>query len=224
MEKFEIKPENLKSFIKKIRLNENFRAMAVTMPYKKEILKYLDNFDSFAKKAQAINLVIKKKKKLIGFNTDVYGAEKSIKKFLKKYKLIIIIGIGGTGLAIFNFLIKKFKKKDFILISKKLKKNNLKNVKIQKKINSKILENKALIINCSPLGSDLKKKLLNKTPIPYYLIKKINRGSTVFDIIYSPKKTHLYNLCLKNNIKYINGKMMNTMQAKRALQIAFQKK
>ena len=50
MEKFEIKPENLKSFIKKIRLNENFRAMAVTMPYKKEILKYLDNFDSFAKK------------------------------------------------------------------------------------------------------------------------------------------------------------------------------
>ena len=90
--------------------------MAVTMPYKKKVLKYIDKIDNFALMAGAVNLIVKEKNKLYGYNTDVYGAYQSIKDKIKYYKKIIIIGLGGTGQAIFNFLSKKYKKKKYLLI------------------------------------------------------------------------------------------------------------
>ena len=122
MLKFEIKNSKLSSFIKDIRFLNNFLAMAVTMPYKKKILNYLDNVDSFAKKTEAVNLVVKKKKNLIGYNTDIFGAVETIKKKLNIYDLIIIIGLGGTGTAIFNYLSKTYSKKNLFSYQKKTKK------------------------------------------------------------------------------------------------------
>ena len=51
----------------------------------------------------------------------------------------------------------------------------------------------------------------------------MNKKSFVFDIIYSPKKTLLSRICKKNKIKYTNGLKMNTLQADKALKIAFGK-
>ena len=48
------------------------------------------------KKSGSINLLIKNKKKLLGFNTDVYGAIETIKYQIKKYNKIIIFGLGET--------------------------------------------------------------------------------------------------------------------------------
>lgn len=224
MFKFEIKPSDLKSFIGKIKSNKNFKATAVTMPYKNKIYNYVDKFDNFAKNAKSINLIVKKNKKLFGYNTDVYGANESIKKIINNYKFIIIIGLGGTGSAIFNFLKNRYKNKNFLLVSKKFKvKKNVK-TKVVKNLDKKILLNKSLIINCSPLGSNLKKSFISKSPIKKNLINSINKKSTIFDIIYSPQKTFLSKLLKKNKIKYINGKFMNTVQAIRALEIAFGKK
>ena len=78
-----------------------------------------------------------------------------------------------------------------------------------------------MIINCTPLGSDLKKKFKNKTPIKKNFLKKIKRKSLIFDIIYSPKLTILSKECKKRKIKYLNGIKMNTLQAVRALNLAF---
>ena len=146
-----------------------FKATAVTMPYKISVMKYMHDLDSYAQKAKSVNLIIKKNKKLIGFNTDVYGAYESVKKIIPNYRLIIIIGLGGTGSAIFNFLKKKGKNNEFLIItSKKLK--NMRNVVFKKKFDEKILSKKSLIINCTPLGSDLSKKYLKKLPIEKNLI------------------------------------------------------
>ena len=87
MLKFDILPQNLKKFLTNIKKDKNFKAMAVTMPYKKAVLSYLDELDQFAKTTGAVNLIIKKKNKLFGYNTDVYGAYVSIKNF---YDTIII--------------------------------------------------------------------------------------------------------------------------------------
>ena len=166
MLKFDILPQNLKKFLTNIKKDKNFKAMAVTMPYKKAVLSYLDELDQFAKTTGAVNLIIKKKNKLFGYNTDVYGAYVSIKKFLRHYNNIIIIGMGGTGQAIFNFLVEKFKKKNFYLISSKFKTNrNKTNIKIFKKLPETIIDKKVLIINCTPLGSDLKKKIQKTKPL-----------------------------------------------------------
>ena len=69
------------------------------------------------------------------------------------------------------------------------------------------------------MGSDLKKKFLTKSPLNIAQLKKMKKNSTVFDIVYSPKKTMLSQNCKKLKIKYINGIKMNTIQAERALSI-----
>ncbi len=224
MNKFEVKPSNLNKFIKDLRKNKKFKAAAVTMPYKKKIYKLIDNYDNFAKTSKSINLIVKQKDKLFGYNTDVYGANETIKKILAKYKLIIIIGLGGTGSAIFNYLYSKYKRKKYLLISKKFVFKNSGKIKIKKKLTKNVLKDKSLIINCSPLGSNLKKKFISKSPINKSLINSINKRSTVFDIIYSPEKTLLSKMLKKIKINYINGKYMNTVQAIRSLELAFGKK
>ena len=70
--------------------------------------------------AGAVNLIVKEKNKLYGYNTDVYGAYQSIKDKIKYYKKIIIIGLGGTGQAIFNFYQTNIRKK-YLLITNKFK-------------------------------------------------------------------------------------------------------
>ena len=102
MLKFEIAPKKLHNFITYIKKEKKFRAMAVTMPYKKKIIKYLNNLDDFAQKAKSVNLVVKKNNVLNGYNNDVFGALKTLKVFITKYDKIIINGLGGTGPAIFN--------------------------------------------------------------------------------------------------------------------------
>ena len=77
--------------------------------------------DNFANKTKSVNLVLKKKNKLVGYNTDIFGAIESIKDKIKIYKTIVIIGLGGTGTVIFNYLRKTFLDKKFILVSKKIK-------------------------------------------------------------------------------------------------------
>mgnify|MGYP003968324809 FL=1 len=222
MESFEIKPNSLSKFIRKIRKDDKFLAMAVTMPYKKKIIKFLDKLDNFAEKTSSVNLVVKRKNKLFGYNTDIYGARECFKNKIKKYQNIIIFGLGGTGQAIFNYLHHTYKSKNFYLISNKYRfKSN--NVKILKKINKRILNEKALIFNCTPLGSNLKKSFEKKIPINNDLIHEISNKSFVFDIIYSPIQTILLKECKLYGLEGINGLRMNTLQAEKALNIVFNK-
>ena len=84
---------------------------------------------------------------------------------------------------------------------------------------AQIISQKSIIINCTPLGSDLSKKYLDELPITKDLLDYVNPKSFIFDIIYSPNKTKLFYECKKRNIKYINGLNMNTYQAKIALEL-----
>ena len=71
MNKYEIHPKNLKKFVQFIK-NENFKATAISMPFKKVLIKYVDKLDNFAEKSKSINLIVKDKKILKGYNTDVF--------------------------------------------------------------------------------------------------------------------------------------------------------
>ena len=76
-----------------------------------------------------------------------------------------------------------------------------------------------LFINCSPLGSNLKKNFLNRSPINYNILTKHNKKLFVFDIVYKPYKTRLSNFCKKLGIAYKNGYEMNSLQANIALKL-----
>lgn len=213
-------PKNLfKQQIITILEDPNFKASAVTMPYKKKILPYVIIKDKISKFAQSINFLIKIKDKIYGYNTDVFGALETIKN--KQKKNIVIFGFGGAGEAIFRCIYKLYPKSKFQVVSKKknigsFDKNR---VKFIKKIDQDYLSKADLFINCSPLGSNLKKKFLKKTPLKKIHFQNINSNILVFDIVYKPTKTLLSKLCKNFSIKYINGLKMNTVQAQKALSI-----
>lgn len=215
----EISKGKFKKKISKLMADKNFLASAVTMPYKIKIKKFVNKFDLSSKLSESTNLIVKKNNQILAYNTDIYGFLNAVGKNIK-LKNVIVIGLGGSGLAIFNYISKKFKNKKFIIITKKNIKDNL-NAKFIRTLNFNNLDAKKayLIINCTPLGSNLKKKLKYKTPLSDNILKKINKSSFVFDLVYKPKKTKLYYQCKKYKIKYTNGIKMNTFQALKALDI-----
>lgn len=208
MSPIEVKKNNVNIFIKKIKKNKNFLASAVTMPIKNEIFKYITPGDKVAYNTKAINFILKKNNKIYGYNTDILALLSLIEK--KYLKNVLILGLGGVGNALFNYLKKNKNLKIFALSSKKKGKNIFSN------INKVDLSRITLLINCTPVGSSLK-NLKNKSPINFKDLMKISKKSMVFDIIYNPKNTKLLNYSKKLGLKTSNGIKMNTIQADIAL-------
>ncbi|MEA3347354.1 MAG: shikimate dehydrogenase, partial [Candidatus Auribacterota bacterium] len=101
----EIPPEELESKIKEIRESDEYLGCNVTIPYKVNVIKYLDQLSGdYAEIIGAVNTVIKKKNgELWGYNTDVLGFFAGIEKKLNldiSDKVIFIAGAGGAGRAI----------------------------------------------------------------------------------------------------------------------------
>ena len=88
----------------------------VTVPYKEEIIPYLDGLDAQAKRIGAVNTVLNQKGRFIGYNTDALGFIASLKEdlaFVPKGKSIFIIGAGGAARAI-GFALAKEKAKSIV--------------------------------------------------------------------------------------------------------------
>lgn len=93
----ELPPEKLSEFVK----SRKFDGLNVTIPYKKSIVPILDEVDGIAEKTGAVNTVLNKNGKLIGYNTDYYGMKYALEaaKITLKGKDVLILGSGGTGIV-----------------------------------------------------------------------------------------------------------------------------
>src|SRR5690606_29768402 len=122
----------------------------VTIPYKEQILKYLDEVDGFAKKIGAVNVVRIRDGKLQGFNTDSDAFLETLEKWLPTDKTFkaLILGTGGSSKAVQEAL--KKLKIDFKVVSRESKKGRYTYEDLEK--DSKIVASSNLIINTTPLG------------------------------------------------------------------------
>lgn len=93
----ELPPEKLSEFVK----SRKYDGLNVTMPYKKSIVPLLDEVDGIAEKTGAVNTVLNKNGKLIGYNTDYYGMKYALEaaKIALKGKNVLILGSGGAGIV-----------------------------------------------------------------------------------------------------------------------------
>ena len=104
---FDIGTKALPEFIESAKLL-GVAGFNVTVPFKCEIIPYLDKIHSLAKQSRAVNLVIMRKGKLTGYNTDIFGmmesfSESGISSFAGKRTLII--GAGGTARTALAYLL-----------------------------------------------------------------------------------------------------------------------
>lgn len=96
-ELYPIEPELIRDFVRQSSLG----GINVTIPYKKEVMKYLDVIDPQALSVGSVNTVVNHNGKLYGYNTDVYGMKCLLAKngiSLTKKK-VLILGTGGTSLT-----------------------------------------------------------------------------------------------------------------------------
>ena len=99
----EVGNDHLPDAINAVRHMPAFAGCAVTKPNKVEVMKYLDDFDPLCKKIGSSNTVVKTAEgRLIGYNTDGYGALRSLKEegCQIKGKVMFSFGAGGTGRSV----------------------------------------------------------------------------------------------------------------------------
>ena len=101
---FDVNPGELYNAIEGIK-SLGIKGFNVTIPFKEKVIKYLDDIDEIALKIGAVNTVLNKDGKLIGYNTDGLGFIKSINNFDYKNSSVLIIGAGGAarGISFYNY-------------------------------------------------------------------------------------------------------------------------
>jgi shikimate dehydrogenase len=194
-----------------IKEAENLKGMNVTIPYKEEVLKYLDKIDSTAKKIGAVNTIkFTKRGNLKGYNSDVVGFESSIKPLLKNHhKKALILGTGGASKAIAYALKKNKIKYKFVSRNPEGKKEISYDCLTQE-----LLHKYVVIINCTPLGTSPD---IEKCPnIPYqYLTNK----HLLFDLIYNPEVSTFLSKGKEKGATIKNGNEMLELQAEESWRI-----
>ena len=224
--KMEVERESLPSLIENVR-DKKITGLNITLPYKKDIISYIDEVSYSAKDIGAINTVFIRGNKVYGENTDGIGFTRALEKKTKfnfSNKSIYIIGAGGAAYGIISELIKKKVEKIYITNRTKQKTVQLLNFfkTKNKKINLEFVEWKDLVPNSDV---DL---IINTTSFGMKdnecLKIDINnlKDTLIFvDIIYNPKETELLKLFKKEGFVCMNGLSMLIEQAAVSFELWF---
>ena len=196
---YEIAPADLKSFIK----SGTFSGLNVTMPYKIDVMAYLDYISDEASEVGSVNTIVKDDMgKLWGYNTDVYGFSAMLDKaeFIVKDSKVLVLGSGGASRAV-CYVLRKRSAKEVIVISR-TGEDNYENI-------SKHYD-ADYIINATPVGMSPndEERILD--------LSHFKRLKGVGDLIYNPLRTELLLQAEELYIPAIGGLYMLVAQAKRA--------
>ena len=224
--KMEVEKELLPSLIENIREGK-ITGLNITLPYKKDIISYIDEVSHSAKDIGAINTVFLRGHKVYGENTDGIGFTRALEKKTKfnfSNKSIYILGAGGAAYGIISELIKKKVKKIYVTNRTKQRTIQLLNFfkTKNKEINLEFVEwedlvpnsDVDLIINTTSFG--MKDNECLKIDI-----KNIRDTLIFVDIIYSPKETELLKLFKKEGFVCMNGLSMLIEQAAVSFELWF---
>jgi shikimate dehydrogenase len=193
---------------------KDLKGLNVTIPYKEQVIKYLDKIDDTARSIGAVNTIkikrIKDSIKLSGYNTDAYGFEQSILPHLEGiHKKAVILGTGGASKAI-AYVFDRLQIK-YIFVSRNPRMDN--HISYPS-LSSRLMDEYRIIVNTSPVGSFPD---VDRCPdIPY---KYITGKHLVYDLIYNPEISKLLEKASGRGAKVINGLLMLHLQADKAWEI-----
>ena len=195
----EIAKEELESFIKA----KTFKGINVTIPYKEAVIPYLDSIDESAKKIGAVNTVVNKDGKLLGYNTDFYGLKALIEKsnIEIKDKKVLILGSGGTSKTAFA-VAKEMGAKEILIVSR-----NSADGLITYEQAYKNHSDAEVIINTTPVG------MYSKIGIKPIEIDSFGNLCGVIDVVYNPLNSALVTEAKLKGIKATGGLYMLISQA-----------
>ncbi len=199
--------------------NKKFKGINITIPYKEKVIDFLDEIDPIAKKIGAVNTIINKNGKLIGYNTDYFGLYSLIEKsnISLKNKKVLILGTGGTSKTALQ-VSKDLGAENIIRVSRSLDhtSNHTSDRPSQDVLSGFCSYNEVysfhsdaeIIINTTPCG--MFPDLIDEEIINLNSFKKL---SGVIDVVYNPLRTRLILSASDLNIPNASGLYMLVMQA-----------
>ena len=182
----------------------------LTIPYKQQVMQYLDEISPEAKAIGAVNVVrcqrstVNCQPKLTGYNSDVIGFVESIKPLLKPHhKKALILGTGGASKAIHYGLEEKLGM-ETLFVSRTSRENMI----TYNDITKDLLQDYTVIVNCSPVGMFPK---VDECPaLPY---EAMNENHLLYDLVYNPLETLFMKKGAAQGATVKNGLEMLHLQA-----------
>lgn len=190
----------------------------VTIPYKVEVMKYLDELSEEAREIGAVNVVkiirnhTEKGYSLKGYNSDAYGFTESMRQVLEdsgleleledKKQLALVLGTGGASRAV----VWSMRKLGFEtqLVGRTHREDCLS----YDELTPESVNGAKCVINCTPLGTS--PDVNSCAPFPY---QYLHEGQVCFDLVYNPAETLFMKICKAHGCTVSNGMEMLRMQA-----------
>lgn len=219
--------EHIKDLQDLLDANPGLLGLNVTVPHKKNVLKYLDWIEHDARTAGAVNCIRITKESpvqaafsgevgvgghdfmLEGFNTDLYGFEMSLRPLLKPHHTdALVLGDGGAAQAVRCVL--ENLDINYKVVTRKPHADNL----LFDKLKPRHIKEHTLIINTTPLGTA--PNVDECPPIPY---EAITSDHLLYDLVYNPPETLFLRKGGERGATVKNGYEMLVLQAEKSWEI-----
>ena len=201
---------NIEKFPEVIKNHPELRGLNVTIPYKQQVMQYLDDISEEAKAIGAVNVVkcqlstVNCQPHLTGYNSDVIGFVESIKPLLQPHhKKALILGTGGASKAIRYGLEKKLGL-ETLFVSRSAREGMI----TYEEVTAEVLKEYEVIVNCSPVGMF---PHVDECPaLPY---EAMNENNLLYDLVYNPLETLFMKKGAAQGATVKNGLEMLHLQA-----------
>lgn len=205
--------EGLPALLKK---KTDLKGLNVTIPYKTEVISYLDDLDdASAERIGAVNTIkIYADGSTKGFNTDYYGFRQSLEEWMDKRGekcsnfSALVLGNGGAAKAVQVAL--QDMHMDYKLVSRQQSEDSI----MYEELTEEVMNSYLLIINTTPLG--MFPKVEECPNLPYQFVTKKHY---LYDLVYNPAETLFLKHGIEKGAAVQNGLKMLELQAEKAWEI-----
>ncbi len=193
----------------------NLCGLNVTIPYKEQVIPYLDELDNDTAKIGAVNVIKiirqpKGKVKLVGYNSDIIGFSQSIAPLLQPHhKKALLLGTGGASKAVYRALENLNVKSTYVSRTKRSD-----DILTYNELTPEVMAEHTIIVNCTPVG--MYPKVDFCPDIPYELITPTH---LLYDLLYNPDETLFMKKGRAQGATVKNGLEMLLLQAFAAWEI-----
>lgn len=205
---------SINKFMEVVQENPDLCGLNVTIPYKEQVIPFLDALDPDTGKIGAVNVIKiirqpKGKVKLVGYNSDIIGFTQSIQPLLlPTHKKALLLGTGGASKAVYHGL--KNLGIESVFVSRTKKPGML----TYEELTPEVMAEHTVIVNCTPVGMYPK---VNFCPeIPYELLTP---NHLLYDLLYNPNVTLFMKKGEEHGAVTKNGLEMLLLQAFAAWEI-----
>jgi shikimate dehydrogenase len=209
---FELYPiASIQEFPQLFTSEPGLEGLSVTIPYKEQVIPYLDGLDPACAQIGAVNCIRIRDGKKIGFNTDYLGFKQSLQSWLgSEIPNALVLGTGGASKAVQQAL--RDLGVSFRIVSRSQQEGQLTYAELKEQ--PQWLASHPLIINTSPVGTYPQVEDMPNIPL-----EQLHAAHRVYDLVYNPPITRLMQECIARGGASKNGQDMLELQAEAAWSI-----